>query len=79
MSAFTGKWNSDGTLIDITEANNIVTVKYNSVRGPFTGFEIALNSPVISVDFKDAQVAVTGVLVNGDTIAWSNGTSWTKA
>ena len=78
MNDFQGQWNDGNTSITVTSTANNVSVKYSNGRGPFTGYEIDLYSPVISVNFTDDK-PFTGVLVNGNTIAWSNGTSWRKA
>lgn len=79
-NSFAGVWaDLKGDSIKVSEDNNIVSVQYTTGRGPFNGFEIDLNAPVINVYFTDLSESLTGVLVSGEStsIAWSNGTTWT--
>jgi hypothetical protein len=41
------------------------------------GFEVDLFAPTINAFFSDAA-PVTGVLVGGNKILWSNGTTWVR-
>lgn len=77
-TTFGGIWiDVDGTIITIEEENNIISVEYSNGRGPFPGFEVSLYTPVISVDFRDVDVQLTGLLV-GNQIKWPNQGIWTR-
>jgi hypothetical protein len=75
---FCGTWvDNNNDTISVTEAAGLINLKYSNGRGPFSGYEVDLYSPVISVNFADDQ-PFTGVLTNNNTISWSNGTSWKR-
>ncbi|MCE2030359.1 hypothetical protein [Sessilibacter corallicola] len=77
MNKFTGAWtDGHGTNIDITGEWNVLEVRISNGRGPFQGYSVDLSNPTISVNFSD-DGAYTGVL-GGNTIYWSNGTTWSK-
>ncbi|QSJ16561.1 hypothetical protein JYQ62_33430 [Nostoc sp. UHCC 0702] len=93
LNAFVGNWvaavNPGTTVVTITEVNNIVTAKYintdtgKQFRGPFTGFELDLYTPVINLNFNDSLYPNwsenTGVLsADGKTIYWTSGQHWVK-
>ncbi len=76
---FIGKWKDEnGSTIAVTGSKDLITVKYDNGRGPFTGYEAKLISPIISVDFSD-KTPYSGVLSsNGSKIYWGNDTVWLK-
>lgn len=77
-NTFNGTWvDGNNDTITVSETAGLITLKYSNGRGPFSGFEVDLYSPVISVNFADDR-PFTGVLTNSNTISWSNGTSWKK-
>lgn len=84
MNSFNGTWKDEASaIITVTEAENIATVKYNNGRGPFSGFELDLGTPVVNVYFSDgvqpSAGAQAGVMsIDSKTITWSNGTVWTR-
>ena len=83
MNAFAGTWvDNNGDSINVTENGNLASLTYSNSRGPFNGFEVDLNAPVLNVHFADSNETLAGVLVSGPgtrAIAWSNGTTWHQA
>lgn len=85
MITIDGKWrDQNGDIITITGSSLFVTLKYSNGRGPFSGLQLDMGTPVLCVDFNDRPQPEGGPqagLLNfeGDTITWSNETVWKKA
>ncbi len=84
MNAFEGKWKDQGGLIiTVTEQNNMAQLNYSNGRGPFSGFELDLGTPVVNVDFSDGVQPDAGLQagvmsIDHSTITWSNETKWVR-
>jgi hypothetical protein len=84
MNAFKGQWkDQDGAIITVEESNNHARLSYNNGRGPFTGVEIDLGSPVVNVNFSDGKQPAAGLQAGvmnfkENRITWSNETVWEK-
>jgi|SRR6476661_8555139 len=76
MSNFAGNWTGGGVVATVSENRNLLTIKLPN-RPVATGFEVDLYVPTINAVFPD-DAAFTGLLVGGNKILWSNGTTWTR-
>ena len=83
MNKFIGNWKDQAQVkITISSSHHTLSVQYHNtsgpVRGPFIGYVVNLFHPVIDVDFTD-KLPETGVLSDdGQTIFWSNATTWSR-
>jgi len=75
---FAGEWaDEEGQDINVGGKDGNLTVIYGTGRGPFNGYYVHMAAWVVTINFTDDHPS-TGVLVEGTTIQWSNGTSWFK-